>query len=409
MINIINTVIIMPMFFKELNMQFSANQNSFRPKIEERWWDRFTSQSHQLYFTSSVFFALVIMFLTFMSFLGKVSLDFSLIHGFGLNYAVFTNAFLGFLITVMPKFNGSKAIDKKIYLNTWFVFQLGIILSLMGFTNIGKILVFFTMIYFVKVFYNTIKEGRISFKKDSIYLNLVFLFGAIFLIFEVLLQKNLSLLIFFAYLISLVFLVAQRMIPAFYSSYMQTMAWDKPKYIREISVGLFLLLGISLQFEFIFLLKMTSLISTLFFTYIVMNLNIYKKSPAIIFILVISFFWLVIGFVTLFIESIFEIYTLKLALHIFALGFVSTLLIGFGSRVVMGHAIPAQKIVADKITKFVFVLTQVVVVTRVLASVLFLNESNVYMGFLHFSSWLWIFIFIIWSIRYANTLIRIRT
>jgi len=390
-------------------MQFSANPNGFTPKIEEKWWNRFTSQSHQLYFTSSIFFALVIMLLTFISFLGKVSLDFSLIHGFGLNYAVFTNAFLGFLITVMPKFNGSKEIDKKIYLNTWFVFQIGIILSLLGFTNIGKILVSFTMFYFVKVFYDTIKQGRVSFKKDSIYLNLVFLFGAIFLILEVFFQKNLSLLIFFAYLVSLVFLVAQRMIPAFYSSYMQTISWDKPKYIREISVGLFLALGISLEFEFLFLLKITSFISTLFFTYIVMNLNIYKKSPAIIFILVISFIWLIVGFVALFIESIFEIYSLKLALHIFALGFVATLLIGFGSRVVMGHAVPAQKIVADKITKFVFGLTQVVVIARVLASVLFLNESSFYMGFLHLSSWLWIFMFIIWSIRYAKILIRIKS
>ena len=390
-------------------MQFSTNQNGFTPKIEEIWWDRFTSQSHQLYFTSSIFFAIVVMILTFVSFLGKLHLDFSLIHGFGLNYAVFTNAFLGFLITVIPKFNGSKVISKEKYLKPWFIFQGGIVLSFFGASFLGKLLVSFVMLYFVKVFYETIKEGKASYKKDSIFLNLVFLFGAIFLLIEVLFQTNLSLLIFFGYLISLVFLVAQRMIPAFYGSYMKVMAWEKPKYIREISVMLFLGLGIALEFELLLILKLISFVAMLFFGYIVMNLNIYKKTPAIISILVVSFIWLEVGFIALFLESIYEVYSLKLALHIFALGFVATLLIGFGSRVVMGHAVPAQQIVADKITKFIFVLTQVLVVSRICASILFLNDSTVYMGILHLSSWLWIVMFIIWTIRYAKTLIRIKS
>ncbi len=390
-------------------MHFSTNQNGFTPKIEEIWWDRFTSQSHQLYFTSSIFFAIVVMILTFVSFLGKLHLDFSLIHGFGLNYAVFTNAFLGFLITVIPKFNGAKVISKEKYLKPWFIFQGGIVLSFLGASFLGKLLVSFIMLYFVKVFYETIKEGKASYKKDSIFLNLVFLFGAIFLLMEVLFQTNLSLLIFFGYLISLVFLVAQRMIPAFYSSYMKVMAWEKPKYIREISVMLFLGLGIALEFELLLLLKLISFVAMLFFGYIVMNLNIYKKTPAIISILVVSFIWLEVGFIALFLESIYEVYSLKLALHIFALGFVATLLIGFGSRVVMGHAVPAQQIVADKITKFIFVLTQVLVVSRICASILFLNDSTVYMGILHLSSWLWIVMIIIWTIRYAKTLIRIKS
>lgn len=172
---------------------------------------------------------------------------------------------------------------------------------------------------------------------------------------------------------------------------------------------LFLGLGIALEFELLLILKLISFVAMLFFGYIVMNLNIYKKTPAIISILVVSFIWLEVGFIALFLESIYEVYSLKLALHIFALGFVATLLIGFGSRVVMGHAVPAQQIVADKITKFIFVLTQVLVVSRICASILFLNDSTVYMGILHLSSWLWIVMFIIWTIRYAKTLIRIKS
>ena len=98
---------------------------------------------------------------------------YALIHGFGLNYAVFTNAFLGFLITVIPKYNASEVISKNRYLISWFSFQIGVVLSLIGFPILGKIIVSFTMFYFVKIFYEIIKKGRIPNKKDSIFINLV--------------------------------------------------------------------------------------------------------------------------------------------------------------------------------------------------------------------------------------------
>lgn len=390
-------------------MQFSTTPNNFQKKVEQKWWDRFTSQPHQLYFSSAIFFSITIMFLTFLSFLGKVSIDFSLIHGFGLNYAVFTNAFLGFLITVMPKYNASKVITKEIYLKPWLLLQIGVVFTLVGFPLIGKTLIFFVMIYFVKTFYTTIKIGKAINKKDSIFINFVFLLGALFLISEVIFSINLSLLTFFGYLISLVFLVAQKMVPAFYSGYMQEIPWEKPKRIREIAILLLVSIGITIEFQLPFGLKIVSFLAIVYFGYIIANLNIYKKTPAIITILVIAFVWLEIGFITLFLESIFEIYSLKLSLHIFALGFITTLLIGFGSRVVMGHAVPAQKIVADRITITVFILTQIIIISRTLASILFMENFNIFMGILHLSSWLWIIMFLIWSVRYGKTLLRLNS
>jgi uncharacterized protein involved in response to NO len=145
----------------------------------------------------------------------------------------------------------------------------------------------------------------------------------------------------------------------------------------------------------------------LYFGYIVINFNIYKKTPPILSILVLAFIWLEIGFVSLFIESIFEITSLKLSLHIFAIGFVTNLLIGFGSRVVMGHAVPTQKIFADKITVFLFVFTQIIVLTRVLSSIFFLNDLNIFMDLLYVSAALWIILFILWTLRYGKTLLRL--
>ncbi len=386
-------------------MQFSTSIGE-QPKLNQTWWQKFKSQPHQLFFTSAIFFAILIMFLTFLSLLGKSSSEFSLIHGYGLNFGVFTNAFLGFLITVIPKFNGSSIIDENQYVKAWIVFQVGIVMGLFLNAPFGKILVSFTMFYFVYIFYKKIKEGKSLEKNDSIYINSVFALGAALLFLDSLVTTNLSVLIFYAFLLTTVFLVALRMIPAFYFAYTKIQPWQRPSYIKPVSVSLFILTGIFAQFEITLTLKLISFISLLFFGYVLYKLNLYKKTPAILSILTFSLLWLELGFVSLFIESFFELQSFKLSFHIFALGFITSLLIGFGSRVVLGHAVPAQTIQADKITKFLFIFTQIIVITRALASVLFISESPAFMGFLHLSSTLWILLFIIWTFRYGRILLR---
>lgn len=119
--------------------------------------------------------------------------------------------------------------------------------------------------------------------------------------------------------------------------------------------------------------------------------------------------WFEIAYISLFIESIVTAYSFKLSFHIFAIGFVTTLLIGFGSRVVMGHAVPPQAMVADKITISLFFLTQIVLISRVIVSISFIAHLDIFIIFLHLSSTLWIVMFIIWTSRYGKTLIRIKS
>ena len=385
-------------------MTFQTHPNNFTP-IQQSWFDKFSSQPHQLYFTSTVFFAIVIMLLTIFSLQETVQVSFITIHSFGLIYGVFTNAFLGFLITVIPKYTNSVIIKKKYYLLPWIILQIAITLTLIGYETIGKLIVSLTIFYFNYIFYTTINAGKSTTKKGTIYLNIILCIGALLLLSEIILHQTLNLVIFFGYLVSLVFTVAQRMVPVFYSNFMQTPPWEKPKYLVEVSTLLFLVIG--LQFELNILLKICSFISMLYFGYIAINLNIYQKTPPILSILVISFIWLEIGFISLFVESFFEIQSLKLSLHIFALGFVTNLLIGFGSRVVMGHAIPTQKIFADKLTIFLFILTQFVIVSRILTSALFIIHVDFFMDFLYISSTLWIVLFVLWSVRYGKTLLRL--
>ncbi|RXJ91887.1 hypothetical protein CRV01_02035 [Arcobacter sp. CECT 8983] len=386
-------------------MQFSTSPN---PQIlKQSWKERFYSQPHQMFFVSAIFFAIFIMIMTLFSLMGKLSLEFSTIHGFGLNYAVFTNAFLGFLITVIPKYNASLPIKEELYVKPWIILQVAFFISLLINPLVGKLIVAIVMFYFAKIFYSTIKEGKALIKEDSIYLNSIFTLGAVLLTFDAVFSLDLSYLIFFTYLINMVYFVALRMIPGFYFTYTKINPWQKPKFIKPVSFILITTVAIALQFELKPLIMISSLLSFLFFTYVFIKLNMFKKTSAILQILVIGFAWFPLGFLGIFLESLLEGSILKLGLHIFALGFVTTLLIGFGSRVSLGHAIPAQPIIADEFTKWLFILTQVLVISRIAASILVLDNSTIFMNILHLSATIWILLFFAWALKYGKYLLRV--
>ncbi len=386
-------------------MQFSQAPN-FIPN-NQTWWQRFKSQPHQLFFSVAIFFSIFIMTLTLFILMGKSNLEFSIIHSFGLNYAVFTNAFLGFLITVMPKYNGTTQIKENKYLLPWVIFQVAVLVTLFVNDFIGKLLLSFVMFYFFIEFYKIIKNSNAFEKTDSIIINTLFAFGAILLLLEAFLSVNLSYIIFYGYLLNTVFIVALRMVPMFYFNITGVKPWIKPKFLREFAAILFVLIGVSSQFELNILLKVVSLISLIFFSYIIVKLDFYKKTPAILSILTYSFFWLLLGFISLTVESFLELTSFKLSLHIFAVGYILTLLIGFGSRVTLGHAVPAQPIKADKITVYLFFFTQIVALLRIGSSLGFLANMNFFMNLLYISSVAWIVLFVLWSSRYAKILLRV--
>ena len=384
-------------------MVFSANK--FEP-IKTTWFQRFSDQPHQLFFASSIFFAWYCMIASLLSFFA-FEVDFSLFHGFGLNFAVFSNAFIGFLLTVIPKYSGAKKIEKKSYLSIWIFYEIGIFITLILNITVGKIVVALTLLYLVIVFYKNIKSGFAREKNDSYLLNFLMFVGSFLLFLELILQKNLSILIFYGYLLNIVFIVALKMIPNFYSMFTLKAKWQKNRYINELAVFLIFMMGLSSQFEFLLLSKIIGIFSLIFFAYVILKLDIYTKTPAILSILIFSMIMFFVGIVGYFLETIFEIYTLKLSFHIFALAFVLNLLIGFGSRVVLGHAVPAQKIDADKITIFLFIFTQFIWIFRVLGSAFYLNNMEIFMKMFYISSILWIILFFIWSFRYGKTLLRL--
>ncbi|MGM0519087.1 MAG: NnrS family protein [Campylobacterota bacterium] len=371
------------------------------------WWQKFKSQPHQLFFISAIFFSILIMSMTLFILSGNFNLEFSIVHSFGLNYAVFTNAFLGFLITVMPKYNGTPQIEENKYILPWVLFQIAILITLFINELVGKALLAFVMFYFSILFFKIIKNSNAFEKTDSIIINTVFTFGASLLLVEAFTSINLSYIVFYGYLLNTVFIVALRMVPMFYFNITGVKPWKKPKFLRESAAILFVLIGVASQFELNFLLKIVSFISLVLFSYIIVKLNFYKKTPAILSVATYSFFWLLLGFIVLFIESFLELESLKLSMHIFAVGYITTLLIGLGSRVSLGHAVPAQPIKADKITVYLFLFTQMVVLLRIGASLGFIANISFFMNLLYISSIAWVLLFILWSLRYAKILLRV--
>jgi len=85
-----------------------------------------------------------------------------------------------------------------------------------------------------------------------------------------------------------------------------------------------------------------------------------------------------------------------------AIGFLTTILIGFGTRVTLGHS--GQSPIADALATKIFWFIQVVVLFRVLYSVnVGLDFGLGFLFDISFSAWL--ILFIVWVARYGKVLI----
>ncbi len=373
-------------------MHFSTTQ---APKTT---WQRLSSQPHRLFFGSSIFWAIILMALSMASWIG-LALDFSVIHGTGMLYGVFMNAFLGFLSTVIPRYTQSIEIPGKLFRLFWLLYQAGLIVWFVGLSSAGQLLSGIALMIAGFVYYQTIRVGRYPNESDSLWLvSLVFISGLV-LVLAAFISFSLAWTGIWVSVLPITFTVAQRMIPFFHAGYFRS-HYDKPGWVVP-----FFVIGswcIALGGESSALTSAASFIVSVGIAYFLWTLDIYKKSPAILRILTIGFLWLPIGLFVTGLESLSGLYTLKLGIHILLLGFVFTLFIGFGTRVLLGHS--GQMVTADRIAVYLFGIVQVVIVLRIVSSILFLADANAYIGMLHLGFALFILLMLVWGIRYRKAL-----
>ena len=204
------------------------------------------------------------------------------------------------------------------------------------------------------------------------------------------------------FLIFLAFSVAQRMIPFFSHSF----AAKNENFVKIIFV-LFVLKSIFSAVDFKIAEIVIDLLLGAYLLYELLRWELHPfNSPAILWVLHLALFWLPTAFllsaISLTAELFLDTSFYFLNIHLLAIGFLTTLLIGFGTRVTLGHS--GQPPHADTIASKIFWFIQVVVILRALYSV------NVAFGWgLNFlfdiSFTVWLVLFLVWATRYSKVLI----
>jgi len=382
----------------------------------------FLSQPHQPFFILGIVNAVVMMLIFALSYKGIFSLEMESanFHVYSLIFIVFTNVFTGFLFTTFPRFCQAEIISKKYYINVFYYNLLGSLLFLLGsFTShivllLGMTVLFLAQIFIVLKLQEIYLNGKAADKKDAFWILTAQYFGLLGHILFIELELNhyigldvnlLSVAVnisFYMYLIFLAFSVAQRMIPFFSHSF----AVKNENFVKIIFT-LFILKSIFSAVDF----KIAEIIIDLLLgVYMLLEFRRWElpifSSPAILWVLHLSLFWLPAAFLLSALSLTTELFAgtsfYFLNIHLLAIGFLTTVLIGFGTRVTLGHS--GQPPHADRLAANIFWFIQAVVIMRALFSV------NVAFGWgLNFlfdiSFTLWLILFLIWGVRYGKVLI----
>ena len=385
-------------------------------KTEAKQEGYFLSQPHQPFFILGIANAVVMMLIFALSYKGIFVLQTDILsfHVYSLVFIVFTNLFTGFLFTTFARFCQAEAIEKTYYTKIFYANIVGSIIFLLGvyvshfLLLMGMTTLFISQISVVLKLTQLYKTGKMADKKDPFWILSAQYFGLashfLFIAFELGLQVQ-SLAInlgFYMYIIFLTFSVAQRMIPFFSHSF----EVKNENFIKYVFILLILktLLN-SFNFEIAQIIVDIVLALYLLREFINWKLPLFS-SPSILWVLHLGLFWLpsallisaIAHTAALFLHTDFYF----LGVHLLALGFVTTILIGFGTRVTLGHS--GQVPNADSFATKIFWFVQVVVLLRALYSLnIAFGWGAAFLFDISFTAWL--VLFLVWGARNGKVLI----
>ncbi len=371
----------------------------------------FLSQPHQAFFMLAFSNALLSMVLFLLLMEGTISaiIPSKLYHAYSLIYLLFTPAIFAFLFTTFPRFSATEPILKKDYLRVFSFFLLGSLFLVLGlFISIplfytGIFLTFMGHAFALKELYAIYKKSTVADKEDQFWILTATSFGLFSHLLFLLSLWIPSLYVFsvqisiYLYLFLLFFTVAQRMVPFFSHTPI-----TKHKERFKVIVGL---LGLHVFLEL--LQANASFLVDFVLAYLFMRELARWKLPfpnenPLVWILHIALFWIPLAFVLAGLTSLlalfYDLNFLYLAIHALALGFFLTMLIGFGTRVTLGHS--GNVMFADSYTKYLFYWTQVVVLLRIMTSF-----ANDFLLLLELSIFAWLLLFLAWGVRFFAVLI----
>jgi uncharacterized protein involved in response to NO len=255
----------------------------------------------------------------------------------------------------------------------------------------------------VLLFIKTYQKSTIADKFDPFWIITLFassIISAMLFIYTVFYPNQLTIAVnftFYVFCIGTIFFVAQKMLPAFYGFFYQSTPIDRLKIPTLIILGCLLLIAMARIYNISWLLVGANILGGLMTTWLFTKNGVLFRMPKpILFILQVGIIWFIVGFLIGALEPLFG-YSYLLQFHIFAVGFLGVMLIGFGSRVTLGHS--DQAIVADSITVAIFVLFNVVVLLRLYA----VFDAS----FVAISGFAWCGVIAIWLWRYLPSILRL--
>jgi uncharacterized protein involved in response to NO len=399
------------------------NYSTHQPTTPLRF-NSFLSQPHQPFFFMGMVWAIVTMFIFMLNYKGilLLHLSSSIFHAYAMIFILFSHFFHGFLLTTFPRFCMTQPIPQSVYIRLFILYEVGTLLFLIGslffikLIILGMLLLFAGHLFAIRHFNNIYHTSDASEKSDPFWLlithtagltsHLLFITGLLceyFNIEFIAWQPFAVTLGVYLYLIFLTFVIAQRMIPFFSHVTVQ-----KPRHfiLTVFTLLIIKIFAFTLNFSLLNIVVTLGLAAFLLKEFLRWRLPIFT-SPAILWVLHLALFWLPAG---LFIDAIsilaevwFETSFLFAGMHLITIGFMTTMLIGFGTRVILGHSGQAPH--ADQIAVMLFWLTEVVTLVRFLYSLgmgLGLNLSWLF----DLSATLWIILFIGWGAKFGPILFR---
>ncbi|MCT7481586.1 NnrS family protein [Aliarcobacter cryaerophilus] len=391
------------------------------------WYKKFASQPHQPFFTNGVIFFILFITLFAFAYSNSIKLDTSILtyHAYALIFVVFIQFFLGFLFVVFPKFLMQSEIEPKEYMNQFFLYfvaTLGIFLSLIFYSEIivlFQLIMLFAQILSFKLLYSIHRKSIMKDKNDTKWVLMAFSTGIVSHLLYIVSEFNFSsshlvskIAInsgFYLFLFMIIFVISQRMIPFFTRVMVPEYVINKSPKLLDTIFFLLLLKVILLSFDNT---KLNLFADIPIFLFIVKELVRWKmptfRTPPIVWILHLGLYWIVVAFFISIVEGIFSFiypnfYFEKVVIHTLAIGYFVTVLIGFGTRVVLGHS--GRKIETKLFALFIFISVQILALVRIFASIC-VNFGLNYIVFIELSAILLILALIIWSLKYVAILLE---
>ena len=391
------------------------------------WYKKFSSQPHQPFFTSGILFFILFMSLFVAVYSNILTLDSSILtyHAYSMIFVIFIQFFLGFLFVVFPRFLIQSEIQIKVYMNLfllYFFVSLGIFLTLIFYSKITfifQILMLITQIMSFNLLYFIHKKSVVKVKEDTKWILIAFFTGllshGLFIIsnldfpysYEV--SKFAINTGFYLFIFMIIFTISQRMIPFFTTAKDPTYKINKSENLLILVFSFLVLKVVLLSFDNV---KLNLLADIPLFIIITRELIKWKlplfKVPAIMWVLFIGLYWIPIAFLISIIEGLMAFYDPniifeKVVIHTLALGYFMTVLVGFGTRVILGHSGSTPH--ANNFAIFIFIFIQIVALFRIFTSFSINFELN-YMAFINTTAILLIFGLFLWSSKYITILLK---